>query len=62
MNQTTVDSKKEHLSAVVTIFNVTERTLEVPPQDKAYGISELSQTSFNIFRRNGNFCRKWRIR
>ena len=42
MNQTTVDSNKtlveEYTSITVTTFDVTENTLEVPPQDKAYGV------------------------
>ena len=59
MNQTTVDSKKEHLSTVVTTFNVTERTLEVPPQDKAYGsFSTTYLEGMEISAENGEFDEK----
>lgn len=41
MNQTTVDSNKtkveEYTSTATITFSTTENTLEVPPQDKAYG-------------------------
>ena len=40
MNQTTVDSNKnikEYSDTYTITFNVTEKTIEVPPQDKSYG-------------------------
>lgn len=40
MNQTTVDSNKdikEYSDTYTITFNATEKTIEVPPQDKSYG-------------------------
>ena len=56
MNQTTVDSK----TVIATCgFHVTERTLEVPPQDKAYGsFSTTYLEGIEISAGNGEFDEK----
>ena len=56
MNQTTVDSK----TVIATCgFHVTERTLEVPPQDKAYGsFSTTYLEGMEIPAGNGEFDEK----
>ncbi len=63
MNQTTVDSNKtkveEYTSTATITFSTTENTLEVPPQDKAYGsFSTTYLEGIEISAGNGEFDEK----
>ena len=63
MNQTTVDSNKtkveEYTSTATITFSATEKTIEVPPQDKAYGsFSTTYLEGMEIPAGNGEFDEK----